>query len=332
MDFSKWSDADLERLIISGKDHAPEDVPAPEPGERREPSTLFLSGSLWTQILGYQRSLVRTFDSGISQLAGLAGDSIHNRPGGNARGDLRGEAVLDVMTTGFLSQASDRFRRSFDTGRTFAISFLGKGTLTNAQVDDLVQGQIGLNAGFVRDSLMAEVRSQYQAAIRDDSMNPAETAAAVAGLADSMGARVAMYALRLWGLGHLGFGQEMQASGKLLDWVLTSDAPCKDCPRLARGGPYGGDRPLPTFPGTGDTECRTNCLCLLRNHAGSDGAIDTAKTAVTRKRVIRDRHGLITAIEDEVGPESTSTKRKTKKTIFYDKDDRVDHVIEEEVG
>lgn len=269
MDLSKWSDADLDRLIVSAKDHDPEVIPAPEPGERREASTVFIAGPLMMQVLGYQRSLARTFDHGITQLSNLAGDEIHNRPGGNARGDVRGDVIIAAMTTGFISAAVQRFRHSFDTGQRFAVSFLGKSALTNAQVDDLVTEQIGLNEGFVRDSLMADVRTQYRGAIRDSSLTPAATAAAVAGLSDSMGARVGMYALRLWGVGHLGFGSEMQASGKLLDWVLTSDAPCKDCPRLARGGPYGGDRPLPTFPGTGDTECRTNCLCLLREHAGA---------------------------------------------------------------
>lgn len=46
------------------------------------------------------------------------------------------------------------------------------------------------------------------------------------------------------------------------DWVMLADEHCQDCPRIAAGGPYAADG-LPTYPRAGQTQCLTNCKCVL---------------------------------------------------------------------
>jgi len=45
-------------------------------------------------------------------------------------------------------------------------------------------------------------------------------------------------------------------------WTLHPAEHCNGCLALAAGSPYTADT-LPTYPGAGDTECLTNCVCTL---------------------------------------------------------------------
>ena len=45
-------------------------------------------------------------------------------------------------------------------------------------------------------------------------------------------------------------------------WKLGSCDHCVDCPAIAASGPY-TRHTLPTYPGQGQTACRTNCCCFL---------------------------------------------------------------------
>lgn len=51
-------------------------------------------------------------------------------------------------------------------------------------------------------------------------------------------------------------------AGEEYDWVMLADEHCKDCPRIAGGGPYTAST-LPTYPRAGETQCLTNCKCVL---------------------------------------------------------------------
>lgn len=46
-------------------------------------------------------------------------------------------------------------------------------------------------------------------------------------------------------------------------WILGANEHCEDCPRLAALSPFTPDT-LFTQPGEGDTECLSNCTCVLR--------------------------------------------------------------------
>lgn len=55
--------------------------------------------------------------------------------------------------------------------------------------------------------------------------------------------------------------------GTLIFWEMSSFEPCEDCPELAARSPYTtdlGNKPLPTVPQAGDTECLGACKCYLR--------------------------------------------------------------------
>ena len=51
-------------------------------------------------------------------------------------------------------------------------------------------------------------------------------------------------------------------NGELIFWKLGACDHCVDCPVLAASGPYTKNT-LPTLPGQGQTQCRTNCCCFL---------------------------------------------------------------------
>lgn len=50
---------------------------------------------------------------------------------------------------------------------------------------------------------------------------------------------------------------------KQIWWERTANESCPDCIALEAGSPYTADT-LPTYPGAGQTVCRTNCKCHLR--------------------------------------------------------------------
>ncbi len=76
--------------------------------------------------------------------------------------------------------------------------------------------------------------------------------------------RAGMYADRLRGTFHEAWVLSLPAE-TVIHWKLeegASERHCSTCPKLARNGPYTPET-LPTFPGAGDTDCLTNCLCRL---------------------------------------------------------------------
>lgn len=46
------------------------------------------------------------------------------------------------------------------------------------------------------------------------------------------------------------------------DWRMSAIEHCDDCPRFASLSPFNADE-LYAYPGSGDTECMTNCKCYL---------------------------------------------------------------------
>lgn len=269
--FEHWTTAELKamaRRFEQGRskvDRDRYDEPREEAAERkREANTLFLVAPLTSQIMGYQRRLQSLWRDGLDEMTDLAADAAHNRVFGYQEADERAKKRIADMTGGFLETAVEKLRKAFNTGNAFATSFTERDRLSSDEKDGLVGEQLKRNAAFVTGSLMADAQAKFSGLVRDASLSPEATSEAMDKWGDSQLARVGMYALKVWGVAHLAFGTQMLRSGRLLYWVVTSDDPCEDCPRLEAGSPYGPLKPLPTFPGTGDTECRTNCLCMLR--------------------------------------------------------------------
>jgi hypothetical protein len=273
---SSWSTAELEAFLRrhAGKDEggsSHEDPPAPEPGQRKRADTLFIAGALTQQILTYQSRLQRVFDRGVMKLALLAEEGA---------GLARADAVLGAVETGMLGLAPAAYRRAFALGADFAAGFLGDSQLTATQADAILTAALAKNATFVSGSLLKDLRGKYTSIVTTDALAGPAAFKAVDALSETMSSRVGMYALTLWGVGHTGFAEEMKVAEVLLEWVVTSDNPCPDCPRLERAGPYGPDNPLPTFPGGGDTQCLSNCLCLLREYTGKGKGAGDASVIV----------------------------------------------------
>lgn len=59
------------------------------------------------------------------------------------------------------------------------------------------------------------------------------------------------------------------------EWVLGPEEHCTDCPRIASRSPYAKDE-LFAYPGSGDTECLSNCNCVLKRL--SDGVESFARS------------------------------------------------------
>lgn len=94
------------------------------------------------------------------------------------------------------------------------------------------------------------------------------TDAAGVQMTDAIRARVNMYASKTRGTANQAFANQ---SGDLtLDWVMLNIENCRDCPRLEAGSPYTKDS-LPFHPGTGRTQCLTNCGCVLDREDGAVG-------------------------------------------------------------
>jgi len=245
-----WQPAELAVALMLAKlpDH-------PIPSQPDKLSTVYLTSKLTNQILGYQRELQTIWDRAMALLADEAADEQHNSRYGHDEGDAAARGILRDASGQFVDAAGPRFRTAFDTGRDLALLAMTKDRLTPMEQGALIQGQLDRNAAFVRGSLFGDVYDAYGQAIRDPALSPAETKQQVQEVGASNLSRVAMYALKLWGVAHLAFGKELLADGKALRWVLTSLNPCADCPRLAKGGPYSILHPPPTMPGLGDTEC-----------------------------------------------------------------------------
>lgn len=75
-----------------------------------------------------------------------------------------------------------------------------------------------------------------------------------------------MYAARLRGTASDAFVANSPDTS-LYEWVLIAEQNCLDCPRIAAGGPYTRET-LPATPGNGNTQCLTNCRCVLVRNDG----------------------------------------------------------------
>lgn len=294
IDVRGWTDAELlafdRHYSKDTTDTSHEDPPAPGRNEKKKADTLFIAGALFLLMQKYQSKLQRAFDRATERLARLAEE-------GGEEAEAAGRAALSQLEVSWLGLAPAFLSSAYSVGADFAASFLGGSQLAAEEAAAAVAALVKTNAAFVSDSFVPAVRAKYIEVLASDSLTAAEAFDAVDALADSMGARVGMYSVQLWGAGHKGFADEMAAGEQLLEWVVTSGRPCSDCPELERGSPYGPDNPLPTFPGAGDTECLTNCLCLLRvwgveakgatvqGGGGAEAALSLRRAVVSLERV-----------------------------------------------
>jgi hypothetical protein len=243
----------------------------PKPG--RLISTLSIAKPLTRQILGYQKELMGAVEEAIDPLAQIGGDAVANRFGGYQVGDIAAQKVIDRMISQILGAAQNAFRPALETGLGLARDITGRARVTGSEEQRLLDWQLDRNAFFVRGSFARDLYAEFQRLIRDPKIPPAEVTDRIRQRGERIESRVDLYALKLWGLGHLGFAVEFGFAGRglmkapadtdFVNWVLTSSSPCPDCPRLAEQAPYGPTNPLPTVPGLGDTQCRTSCLCVL---------------------------------------------------------------------
>jgi hypothetical protein len=243
--------------MVSGK------TPLAVKRPRRRVSTVRIVGGVMQLSSRYGADLHRAFDRAVEQLARV------KQPGKAPSEDPA--AIIGQMAESMTARASLYMPKAAKLGRDLALKAVGADpTLTNQQAQALVQAQIEKNARFVRESLAADLLAAY---------HDAPDAGAMLEAGDAMDARVGMYAQGLWSVSSEQFGTTVAAEDGEVWWVVTSDAPCADCPPLEDGSPYGPGNPLPTYPGAGATECRTNCLCLLEAEAREQAASADAPSA-----------------------------------------------------
>lgn len=82
--------------------------------------------------------------------------------------------------------------------------------------------------------------------------------------------RADMYVKRLVGTANEAWAQA-QPDGMDITWTLGDADHCDDCVDLAAGSPYNEQNPLPTTPGSCETQCVANCQCELENADGDRG-------------------------------------------------------------
>lgn len=87
-------------------------------------------------------------------------------------------------------------------------------------------------------------------------------------------ARMDMYAMRVRGTASQAF-LESSDSEALFYWILTAAEHCPDCPFLASQNPWLSSE-LYTTPGAGDTQCLSNCKCVLRREDGAQSHVPFA--------------------------------------------------------
>ena len=231
----------------------PSHIPAPRIGGDRA-STAGLSGKLTGQILTYQRKLIRSYDAAVQRLANLVGPM-------KAPHSAAARAIGQQMADEWVAIADDAYWKAWDTGNSYALGFLGgESSLQPEHENVFVQARLEANEAFVRTSFVPAMLQRYTT-VTDEIIKGVKSPGEEGD--GGLSSRVGQYALQLWGVGSAGFGEEMHASGNNIWWEVTSGNACEDCPDLESNSPYGPDNPLPTYPGQGDTQCLSNCLCLL---------------------------------------------------------------------
>jgi hypothetical protein len=89
---------------------------------------------------------------------------------------------------------------------------------------------------------------------------------------DAFRSSATRYADPLWSAGQQAYGESLDASDVLMEWVaINDDATCDDCAELDEGSPYTADD-LPTWPAAGDTQCLDRCRCYVTAEADSFNA------------------------------------------------------------
>ena len=192
-------------------------------------------------------------------------------------------AALQLAWTKSLQDAMFRsFRRGYgDRGRQ------DSSTLTNEKIID--QNPVFKTMLDKQSAFANQFASQYASGFTDRKG------------AMGVGARTNMYGQALKGAYNAGavFGG---VGGERIFWRLGACDHCTDCPALSASSPF-TRATLPTFPGNGDTICKTNCCCYLTfvrapkeiepddtlasfNAEGGDVEEDTGRD--TKKRELQD--------------------------------------------
>ena len=84
---------------------------------------------------------------------------------------------------------------------------------------------------------------------------------------DALRARAELYAHRLYGTAQRGWLDAMPRT-VMLYWIARDDTgTCFDCATLEANGPYTADT-IPTWPGSGDTDCNVGCRCWIETADG----------------------------------------------------------------
>lgn len=127
-------------------------------------------------------------------------------------------------------------------------------------LDDLGKRDLGWLERQVKDEY--EYLKNFRQDIEKDNL--------VDNFPDALRSRAELYGDADGGIYEAGVTSAMPED-ILIWWKLGIPATfhCEDCPELADGSPYTIDT-LPTFPGSGDTQCLTNCYCTLE-YEDADG-------------------------------------------------------------
>ena len=143
-----------------------------------------------------------------------------------------------------LSRAEKAMRYAFHQARTLGLRSvglkLGLEDLDKTSVERAITEEMGYLSGFLTEYKVDSLKMPF-------------------------GQRMQMYGKSLDGIFNAGAVAGLPVDA-VIHWRMSMAEHCRDCPRIAAGGPYtrpGGSKPLPSVPRSGHTKCKTNCLCYL---------------------------------------------------------------------
>lgn len=190
-------------------------------------------------------------------------DVLAKRPRG-ARKAANDDSAWKSVWSEFAQLADEFFAEAMNLGVEEAEAHLQRSAPPEIvdKLRETVRERVAAYEGVVNDNLRDDVEGwKYES---EDPTRQAE-------LDEMLDGRLGRYADALHPVAYEGLTVPTSDAGVLMVWVLDPGADnCDECPTIADNGPYcapdddvDGATPLPTYPGDGDTPCRSECHCEL---------------------------------------------------------------------
>lgn len=209
-----------------------------------------------------QSRIDAAFDAHKAKLDAHFRERYRRAPAAIAR-DLFDENNIEQQLTGFATDLvnQDAVDEAAAAGIDAVPDLEGVRKPTSASVTEIWIGKVrkyarefpGRMATDISQAAYDAEREANAAELSDDE-RIAKVLAAVDDAAETFRADARTYAEPAWGAGNQGYGQALESSGVLVDWV-TEPGACDECTAIPEGNPY-TLAALPMWPGDPHPNCR----------------------------------------------------------------------------